>query len=78
MLKFEREQDFPEIRSRKVALEHVPIVRELLARGILRQPVWRPRYMEDPKTVERLETIRRGISVLDLLGVGSKNSAGRY
>lgn len=73
-----REGDLNLLLCGKVALEHVPIVRELLARGILRQPVWRPRYMEDPKTVERLETIRRGISVLDLLGVGSKNSAGRY
>ena len=51
----------------KLAADHIPIVRELLLRGVLRQPLLRPRYLDDSHAAERLERSRRGCTVLDLL-----------
>ncbi len=51
----------------KIATEHLPIVRELTLRGVLRDPPLRPRYFEEPAALERLRRVRAGITVLDLL-----------
>ena len=51
----------------KLAADHIPIVRELLLRGVLRPPPLRPRYLDDPRAVERLATLQRGCTVMDLL-----------
>lgn len=51
----------------KLAADHIPIVRELLLRGVLRPPQLRPRYLDDSQAAERLERLRRGCTVLDLL-----------
>jgi uncharacterized protein (TIGR02421 family) len=51
----------------KIAAEHIPIVRELRWRGVLREAPLKPRYMNDPGAIERLERLRRGASVLDLI-----------
>jgi len=52
----------------KLAADHIPIVRELLLRGVLRPPPLRPRYLDDPRAIERLATLQRGCTVMDLLG----------
>jgi len=50
----------------KLAVQHVPIIRELQLRQVLK-PLWlRPRYMDDMHTVARLARARDGLSVLDL------------
>lgn len=51
----------------KLAADHIPVVRELLLRGVLRAPVLRPRYMEDPACLAQLEKLHRSSSVLNLL-----------
>ena len=51
----------------KIAAEHIPIIRELTWRGVLVTPPLRPRYMQLPQSLARLERVRRGISVADLL-----------
>ena len=51
----------------KLAAEHIPILRELLSRGILRQPPLRPRYLDDPRAIEALARVGQASSVLDLL-----------
>ncbi len=51
----------------KIAARHIPIIRELRWRGVLREPPLTPRYMSDPAALERLQTLRRGVSVIDLL-----------
>jgi uncharacterized protein (TIGR02421 family) len=51
----------------KIAIEHVPIVRELQWREVLRDPPLLPRYLELPRVAVRLESVREGIGVLDLL-----------
>ena len=52
----------------KIAAEHIPMIRELRWRQVLSEPTLRPRYLSDPEAVARLEQLRSGVTVLDLLG----------
>lgn len=51
----------------KFGIEHLPIVRELMWRKILVPAKMRPLYLENPAAQQRLERVRKGISVLDLV-----------
>ena len=51
----------------KIAVNHIPIVRELRWRAVLREPPLTPRYMSDPEALERLQHLQGGVSVIDLL-----------
>ena len=51
----------------KIAVEHIPIVRELRHRGILREPPLRPHYMDLEVARARLALLRNGMTVLDLI-----------
>jgi uncharacterized protein (TIGR02421 family) len=51
----------------KLAMDHIPIVRELLLRGVLRPPPLRPRYLDDPQAANRLQRLRQTANALDLL-----------
>ena len=51
----------------KIAAEHVPIIRELQWRQVLREPPLRPRYLDQPAAADRLGKLREGITVLDLI-----------
>lgn len=51
----------------KITEAHVDLVQELRRRRILREPPLRPRYLDMPESIERLENIRRGASLLDLI-----------
>ncbi len=51
----------------KYALQHVPIVEELRLRRVLGPPPLRPSYLDDPGTHERLERVRAGLSLPDLI-----------
>jgi uncharacterized protein (TIGR02421 family) len=62
-----RNGDLEPLLIGKLAVDHIPIVRELQLRGVLRPPPLRPRYLDDPRAAERLERLRQARSVLDLL-----------
>lgn len=51
----------------KLARRHVPVLRELRDRQILRPVPLRPRYLEQDAAQQRLEALRNGLSILDLL-----------
>ena len=51
----------------KLALEYVPVVQELLLRKVLRAPRLRPRWLERPGTTDRIDALRDGKTVLDLV-----------
>ena len=51
----------------KISSEHVPIIKELLARNVLEPVTLLPRYLENPKAVEKLNTLKNGITVFDLI-----------
>ncbi|MFB6720911.1 flavohemoglobin expression-modulating QEGLA motif protein [Kribbella sp. NPDC056345] len=56
----------------KLALDHVPLIQDLLDRGVLEAPWVRPRWLEVPGAQERLDRLRAGVSVTDLYeGVAS-------
>ena len=51
----------------KIAADHVPFIQELRLRKVLDAPPLRPRYLDDPQTLQRLERLRQGVSVLQLV-----------
>jgi uncharacterized protein (TIGR02421 family) len=51
----------------KIMADHIPIIRELQARQVLRPVPLHPRYMELPQTAPRLTRFRDGLSVLNLI-----------
>ena len=51
----------------KIAMEHLPVVRELLFRGVLRAPILRPRYLDSPDARQRLANITPLTTVGDLI-----------
>ena len=50
----------------KFSIEHLPIMQELAARGLLRAPPVRPAFLSDPGAGRRLEAARAGISPLEM------------
>jgi uncharacterized protein (TIGR02421 family) len=56
----------------KIASQHIPIVRELQWRGVLVPPPLTPRYMSFPEARARLERLRAGMSVPDLIERGPR------
>jgi len=51
----------------KIATEHITIMRELTWRGVLRDPPLVPRYLDREDVLRRLDRVRKGAGVLDLL-----------
>jgi uncharacterized protein (TIGR02421 family) len=51
----------------KFGMDHLPIVRELMWRKILVPAKMRPYYLEIPAAQKRLEKVRKGITVMDLV-----------
>jgi uncharacterized protein (TIGR02421 family) len=51
----------------KIATKHIPIIRELQWRGVLTEAPLVPRYMNDSSACARLETLKAGGSLLDLI-----------
>jgi uncharacterized protein (TIGR02421 family) len=50
----------------KLALEHIPLVQDLLDREVLHTPWARPRWLDVTGAQERLDKLRAGASVIDL------------
>ncbi len=50
----------------KLALDHIPLIQDLLDREVLNQPWVRPRWLDVPGAQERLDRLREGASVTDL------------
>ncbi|MFC7593892.1 flavohemoglobin expression-modulating QEGLA motif protein [Terrabacter sp. GCM10028922] len=50
----------------KLALDHIPLVQDLLEREVLEAPWVRPRWLDVPGARERLDRLRAGVSVTDL------------
>jgi len=64
--------EFEPLLVGKIAENHVPIIRELLWREVLRPPPLRPRYLEDVHFAEKLERLRDGATLYDLVTRESK------
>jgi uncharacterized protein (TIGR02421 family) len=51
----------------KLASAHLPLITELSLRDIIKPPALRPRYLESARARKKLERLRGGVKVLDLL-----------
>jgi uncharacterized protein (TIGR02421 family) len=51
----------------KIAVSHIPIIRELQYRQVLKPAPLRPRFLDLPEAVTRLERARAGLTVIQLL-----------
>jgi uncharacterized protein (TIGR02421 family) len=51
----------------KIAFEQIEIVEELLWRRVLRQDMLQPRYMERDEVRDKLDKVRQGADVFDLI-----------
>lgn len=51
----------------KFGLKHIPIVQELQLRRVLGPPRLRPTYLDDPGALARLDRVREGLTVFDLI-----------
>ena len=60
----------------KMAVEHIPIIKELQYRKVQKEAPITPRYMQNPEAMARLDDIRRrNLSVLDLVSDASGEAA---
>ena len=50
----------------KLALDHIPLIQDLLDREVINPPWVRPRWLDVPGAQERLDRLREGASVIDL------------
>jgi hypothetical protein len=51
----------------KFGMEHLPIIKELQLREVLQKAPLRPHYLDKPETQRRLQKLRDGATVLDLV-----------
>lgn len=51
----------------KIAANHIPIIKELQSRRVLKPIPMQPRYLDNPQARERLKALKNGVSVLDLI-----------
>jgi uncharacterized protein (TIGR02421 family) len=51
----------------KIGVQHVPLIRELEWRGVLRPVPLRPHFLDFPQAIKRLEKIRTASSYMDLM-----------
>ncbi|HEX6071263.1 MAG TPA: tyrosine/phenylalanine carboxypeptidase domain-containing protein [Longimicrobiaceae bacterium] len=56
----------------KIALKHLPIIEELRSRGVLHEPPLLPRVLDDADAPARLDAVRNGINLTDLICPGSE------
>jgi hypothetical protein len=52
----------------KMALADAPLVEQLTSRGVLHEPVLRPRYLDDPAAQARLRQAGAVEAMVDLIG----------
>jgi uncharacterized protein (TIGR02421 family) len=51
----------------KIAAAHLPLIAELQRHGVIQPPVLRPRYMDHPEALVRMEKVRGGMTLLELV-----------
>jgi hypothetical protein len=51
----------------KIAQKHLPVIAELRAREVLRDPPLTPRLLKDRAAMDRLDRVRRGITLPEMI-----------
>jgi uncharacterized protein (TIGR02421 family) len=52
----------------KISRDHVSLVSELRWREVLREPPLLPRFLDDPEATARLDRLRQGVTIRELVG----------
>ena len=52
----------------KIAIKHIPVIQELLDRGILHPPALLPRYFNTPAAQQKLNALTQGFDITKLVG----------
>lgn len=53
----------------KIAVKHIKVVQELRERGILKPPAIKPRYLNDKAAQDKLNIIKQGIELKELINI---------
>lgn len=56
----------------KIGIDHIPIIHELRWRRVLTRAPLTPRYLSDPRVGERIELLKKGMTVMDLISEGRR------
>lgn len=73
ILKYLREGgELEPLYTGKIASSHLPLIAELQMRRVVNPPALRPRYLQDPAALKKIERLHDGLTVLELLNP-SKN-----
>ncbi|MFC2149196.1 flavohemoglobin expression-modulating QEGLA motif protein [Candidatus Auribacterota bacterium] len=64
---FKSGEDITPLLIGKYGFSNIPLVKELIYRNIIKMPARMPFYMEDAEAKKRLEFLRSGITVFDLV-----------
>jgi uncharacterized protein (TIGR02421 family) len=59
--------DLTTILTGKMAIDHAAVIEELLRRRVLRAPLLQPRYLESEEAMARLDLVRRGLSMEQMI-----------
>ena len=51
----------------KIADNHVPVIKELMDRQVLKPIPLLPRYMQDEECLKRLQKVREGLTLAELI-----------
>jgi hypothetical protein len=51
----------------KIAQKHIPMIEELRYRRVLLDPPLTPRFLDDPAALDRLEAVRGGIPLTEMI-----------
>ncbi|HBC03957.1 MAG TPA: DUF1704 domain-containing protein, partial [Aequorivita sp.] len=51
----------------KFALKHVPMITDLTARGLLKTPKLKPRYLQQKDFEQRIDKLKKGVSLSKLI-----------
>lgn len=51
----------------KIAANHIPMIKELMLRKVLKNPPLMPKYLKDKRSLEKLEEVKSGLNILDVV-----------
>jgi len=51
----------------KIAANHIPMIKELLLRKVLKNPPLMPKYLKDKNSLKKLDEIKNGLNIIDIV-----------
>lgn len=63
------QEDFDGVFAGKIGFHHIPLIRELQSRSVLRPAPFRPRFLVLKSARERIAQLRSGVGVADLVAI---------